>query len=145
MPNVRIFDDTIQIGRNDVSDAAVTGTAYIAAENHIPKSDAICEQKVCFFFFFIRHFCAIELGQHTPEPILRMAIIKSVLSGFHRWQRPEDQNLGIAVKDRGEGVRNVLIFHVSLNDTGPARRVFRARYPRADESRAIHIYYKSRP
>lgn len=74
-----------------------------------------------------------------------MPVIKLVLSGFYRRQRTQNQNLGAAVINRGEWVRNMLIFHVIQYGTKSARRVVRVRYPKAVENLAIHICCKLRP
>lgn len=70
------------------------------AGNHIPDGNAILKEQLFFLRNRLWNLPAGESRQEFPEAVLRMAVIKLLLPGFHRGKGPENQNPGIFVINR---------------------------------------------
>ena len=66
----------------------------------IPLDNAILKEQLFFLRNRLWNLPAGESRQKFPEAVLRMAVIKLLLPGFHRGKGPENQNPGIFVINR---------------------------------------------
>ena len=104
MAYIRCVQDDLQIGWHDISNAAVAGAANITALDDVPERNSVGKQEIHFLLNGIRHRLAKQRSHHAPESILRMPVIECDFSGFPGRQGTEYENLGGAVKNRGEGM-----------------------------------------
>lgn len=80
--------------RNRVADACIGRAGNVAGSDHVPEGDSVVKQKL--FFFCVRAWKRRPKngGQHFPEPILRMSVVKTAFARFDGWKRTQNQNPG---------------------------------------------------
>ena len=96
----RFFQQPCNVIRYNILDTAVTGTNDAAAFDHVPDCNMIPKQECFLFFDRGGQHISCNRSKHFPETILRMSVIKMLLSGFYRWESAKDQYFRIRIVNR---------------------------------------------
>ena len=97
----------ILLGDDDATLISELQQMFPAADN--APADLMFQQQRLLLFYCFRNLFLCQSRQQTPEPVLRVSIIKSLFPGLHRWKGSQDQHLRMLIKDRFKGMLHMLI------------------------------------
>ena len=87
-----------------VATIMIPAASVLAALRDIPERDAVIKQQFFLLVYALRHGRRKHGGEHFPEAVLRVSVIKSLLARLHRRERAEYQHARMIVIDGVKGM-----------------------------------------
>lgn len=97
------------VGRDDITDAAVGGAKNLAALDYVPDGNLAAEQKLFFLWDAAGDRFPGDGCQDFPKSVLGMPIIKSPLPGLDGGEGAKDQDFRFLVVNRFKFVCELLV------------------------------------
>lgn len=98
--NLCLGDNGRNVIWNNIFNTCITCANDCTTLKNIPQGDMMLQEKRAFFFDCRRQTSSKHTGNNLPEPVLRMAIVKTDLTRFWRRNRAKQQDARFGIIDR---------------------------------------------